>query len=121
MGLPILFVVVSVAELAVLAAVEGRIGLGATLLAILVTGVVGAALVRRQGLGTLAAIRRQMQDGVFPGRELAHAALVLVGGALLLTPGFLTDAAGLALMVPAAREAVRKRSARYLRDRVSIR
>ncbi len=92
MSLPVIFVAVSVIELLVLAAVEDRIGLGPTLAIILFTGILGASLVRSQGFGVLSRVRRQMNQGTFPGRELAHGALVLVGGALLLTPGFITDA-----------------------------
>jgi UPF0716 protein FxsA len=118
MSLPVIFVTVSVVELLVLAAVEDRIGLGPTLAIILLTGVVGASLVRSQGFSVFARARLQMSQGAFPGRELAHGALVLIGGALLLTPGFLTDALGFALMVPAFREVVRVRGTRFLQRRV---
>lgn len=118
MSLPFIFVTVSVVELLVLAAVEDRIGLGPTLAIILITGVVGASLVRSQGFSVFTRARLQMSQGTFPGRELAHGALVLIGGALLLTPGFLTDALGFALMVPAFREVVRVRGTRFLRRRV---
>ena len=113
MSLPVIFVTVSVVELLVLAAVEDRIGLGPTLAIILFTGILGASLVRGQGFGVLARARNQMSQGTFPGRELAHGALVLVGGALLLTPGFLTDALGFALMVPWFREVVRVRGTTF--------
>jgi len=117
MSLPVLFVTVSVVELFILAAVEDRIGLGPTLAVILLTGVVGASLVRRQGFGVLTRLRTQIAQGVFPGRELAHGALVLIGGALLLTPGFLTDTLGFALMIPAFREQVRRRGTGFLQRR----
>jgi UPF0716 protein FxsA len=120
MTLPIIFVTVSVVELLVLAAVGDRIGLGPTLVIILLTGILGASLVRSQGFGVLARARNQMGQGVFPGRELAHGALVLIGGALLLTPGFLTDALGFALMVPTFRELVRRRGTRVLQRRVPL-
>lgn len=116
-----LFVAVSVAELAVLAAVERRLGLGATLLLIFVTGVLGASLVRAQGLGVLGTVRRQLGEGVFPGREIAHGAIILAAGLLLLTPGFLTDAIGLALMVPAVREKARQGGMRFVQRRVGRR
>ena len=121
MGLPFIFVTVSVVELMVLAAVENRIGLGPTLAVILLTGIVGASLVRSQGFSVFVRARDQISQGVFPGRELAHGALVLVGGALLLTPGFLTDAVGFALMVPTFRELVRKRGIRFAQRRASFR
>jgi UPF0716 protein FxsA len=117
MSLPVIFVVVSVVELLVLAAVEDRIGLGPTLGLILFTGILGASLVRRQGFSVFAQVRDQMSRGAFPGRELAHGALVLVGGAFLLTPGFLTDVLGFALMMPAFRELVRVRGTRFLQRR----
>lgn len=118
MSLPFIFVTVSVAKLLVLAAVEDRIGLGPTLGIILFTGILGAWLVRSQGFGVFARARLQMSQGSFPGRELAHGALVLVGGTLLLTPGFITDALGFALMVPAVRELVRVRGASFLQRRL---
>lgn len=121
MSLPLIFITVSVVELLVLAAVENRIGLGPTLAIILVTGILGASLVRRQGFNVFARARLQISQGTFPGRELAHGALVLVGGALLLTPGFLTDALGFALMAPAFREAVRVRGTRFMQRRVTFR
>lgn len=121
MSLPLIFVSVSVVEILVLAAVEDRIGLGPTLAIILFTGILGASLVRSQGFGVLARARNQMSQGMFPGRELAHGALVLVGGALLLTPGFLTDGLGFALMVPAFREIVRRRGTGFLQRRAPLR
>ncbi len=121
MGLPLLFVAVSVVELMVLAAVENRVGLPATLAAIVLTGVLGATLVRAQGFRVVGQARDQLRGGVFPGRELAHGAMVLVGGVFLITPGFLTDGLGLALMVPAFRELVRAGGVRYLERRARAR
>ena len=118
--LVLLFIVVPIAELYVLMAVEDRIGLGTTLLAILITAVVGASMLRRQGTATMAAIRRQTSVGQFPGKDLAHGGILLVAGGLLLTPGFITDAVGFALLVPAIREIVRLRLAQYFRERTVI-
>ncbi|MDF1597750.1 MAG: FxsA family protein [Acidimicrobiia bacterium] len=114
------FIVVPVAELYVLMSVEGRIGLAATLGAILLTAIVGAGLLRRQGMATMSAIRRQTATGQFPGRDLAHGGILLFAGGLLLTPGFITDAVGFALLVPAIREVVRLRLAQYFRERTII-
>ena len=118
--LVLLFIVVPIAELFLLMAVEDRIGLGTTLLAILLTAVLGASLLRRQGTATMAAIRRQTSVGRFPGKDLAHGGILLVAGGLLLTPGFITDAVGFALLVPAIREIVRLRLAQYFRERTVI-
>ena len=113
---PALFVLVPAAELAVILVVENRIGWPASIAVIVGTGLLGAFLVRRQGASAYAAVRTTLESGVVPGKEMAHAALVLVGGAFLLTPGFLTDAAGFSLMVPAVREVVRLRAASLARQ-----
>lgn len=118
--LVLLFIAVPIAELFVLVAVEDRIGLGTTVAAILLTAVLGASLLRRQGGATMSAIRGQISSGQFPGKDLAHGGLLLFAGGLLLTPGFLTDAVGFALMVPAVRELVRIRLAGFFRNRTVI-
>lgn len=121
MALPVLFLAIPLAELVVLAAVENRFGLATTIGLIVLTGLLGAYLVRRQGLALLGQVRAELQRGAFPGQELGHGALLLLGGALLLTPGFLTDAVGLALMAPSFRELVRLRVRWYLDGRAVIR
>lgn len=118
--LVILFVLVPIAELALFLRISDAVGLGPTLLFVLVTAVIGAALVRRQGISVMNQVRAQLAGGGFPGRQLAHGAMVLVGGALLLTPGFLTDAIGFSLMVPAVREALRRAGERWMRNRTTI-
>ena len=114
------FIVVPIAELYLLMTVEGRIGLGATLGAILFTAVLGAYLLKKQGRATMAAIRAQTASGQFPGRDLAHGGILLFAGGLLLTPGFITDAVGFALLVPAIREVIRLRLAQHFRERTII-
>lgn len=114
------FIVVPIAELYLLMTVEGRIGLGATLAAILFTAVLGAYLLKRQGRATMSAIRTQTASGQFPGKDLAHGGILLFAGGLLLTPGFLTDTVGFALLVPAIREVVRLRLAQHFRERTII-
>ena len=99
---------------------QDRIGLGTTIGIVLATGVAGAWLVRRQGMRTWSAAREQFGLGQLPNRELAHGAMILFGGALLLTPGFLTDAVGFSLMVPPVREFVRSVVTRRMADRVIV-
>lgn len=118
--LALAFFTVSVAELVVLVLVEGRIGLLNTLLLILLTGVVGAYLVTRQGLGVARAVRDDFRRGVFPGRQLAHGAMILVGGAFLFTPGLITDTTGLLLMTPPVRDVLWRWGARYFRRRLRV-
>ena len=79
------------------------VGLAITIGTILLTGVIGAWLARTQGLGIVRSIGRCLEKGESPGQALLEGALVLVGGAMLLTPGFVTDAVGLSLLVPASR------------------
>lgn len=118
--LMLLFIGVPIAELAIFVAVSDRVGLGTTLMVVVVTAVIGAALVRQQGLSVLTRFRTELAAGGLPGRQLAHGAMVLVGGALLLTPGFLTDAIGFSLMVPAVREAIRRVAEQWIRRRTII-
>lgn len=112
------FIVVPILELVLFVYVERRIGLGWLVFGIFVTAVAGAFLVRQQGFSVWRRLQSDLASGMLPGRGLVHGALVLVGGALLLTPGFLTDAVGFALMVPPVREGLRRLGARLLQRRV---
>ena len=98
------FVVVPLVELALLVQVGRWVGLWPTIGLVLLTGIVGGALARAQGLRTLARIQAEMAQGRMPGRALLDGAAILGGGALLLTPGVLTDVVGFALLVPFARK-----------------
>ncbi|MCY4371069.1 MAG: FxsA family protein [bacterium] len=114
------FLTVPILELLLFIYVEGRVGLARLLIAIVITAVLGAFLVRQQGFVVLSRLRADVASGVMPGRQLVHGALVLVGGALLLTPGFLTDAIGFALMIPSVREGLRRLGSRLFRQRIII-
>jgi UPF0716 protein FxsA len=116
----LLFVVTPIAEIGVFIVVGGRIGILPTLAIVFVTAIIGASLVSRQGRGELVRARHTIMNGGFPGRELAHGAMILVAGALLLTPGFLTDAVGFALLVPTFREGLRRFLARRFNDGVIV-
>lgn len=114
----IAFVVVSTVEVVVFTMAWTTIGPAWTIGLTLLTGVVGSYLVRWQGLGVIASVRRSLDEGRFPGRELSHGVMVLVGGALLLTPGFLTDVVGFALMVPMVRDVISRVAEGRLRSRI---
>lgn len=103
--LPFLIFLVPILEIATFVVVGSHIGVLATLLLVMATSVAGAALLRIQGLGTLARIRAQVDRGALPDRELAHGAMIFVAGLLLLMPGFLTDVVGLLLFIPPVRDA----------------
>ncbi len=97
------FIIVPIAELVVIGQVSARIGLGFTLALLLVDSLIGAVLIRREGRRAWRAFRRALEEVRWPGDEVAQGALVLVGGALLLTPGFLTDVVGLLAVLPPTR------------------
>jgi UPF0716 protein FxsA len=116
----LVFLIVPVIELLLFIWIQERIGLGPTLLGVIVTAIIGAALVRRQGLSVWRQFQMELGSGGMPARQLAHGAMVLFGGALLLTPGYLTDAVGFVLMVPAVREAIRRIGVRVVKARTVI-
>jgi UPF0716 protein FxsA len=116
----LLFILVPPVEIGLFIAIGGRIGLWPTMAIVLVTAVVGANLVSRQGRGEMARLQSEFGSGQFPAKSLAHGAMILVAGALLITPGFLTDAVGFALLSPQIRELLRKWGARRLSNRVTV-
>jgi len=107
----ILFIAIPLLELALLIKIGTLIGTFNTILLILITGILGAALTKQQGLGVITRIREDMALGRVPSDELFNGVCILVGGFLLLTPGLLTDALGFSLLIPSARQGIKK----YLR------
>jgi len=105
--LVLVFVVVQILEIYLLIQVGHAIGGWQTLVVLLLDSILGAALVRHQGRQTWRAFRRALEDKRMPAREVADGALVLVGGTLLLTPGFLSDIVGLLFLLPPTRAALR--------------
>ena len=99
----LVFIAVPVAEIAVFIQVGDLIGLWPTLAAIVATAVVGTAILRRQGIAVLRDARRSIDDGGLPIRPVVHGLFLVIAGALLLTPGFLTDGVGFLLLVPTVR------------------
>ena len=94
------------AEIAGFVVIGGRIGVLATILWVVLTAMLGLALIRRQGLDALGRARAALRRGESPTAELADAALVSLAGVLLLLPGFVTDAFGLVLALPPVRRRV---------------
>lgn len=117
--LALLFIVIPLAELALLIQVGRAVGLGPTVLLVLATGVGGAALARREGLRTLAAIQAELGRGTLPGASLLDGAAILFGGALLLTPGILTDLVGLSLLLPVTRRWFAARMRRWFEGQLA--
>jgi UPF0716 protein FxsA len=113
-----LLIVVPLAELAVMIAVGQWIGIWETIALLLVVSLAGAWLVKRQGLSAWRRIRTEMRAGQVPAAAVLDGALVLIAGALLLLPGFLTDILALCLLVPAVRGFIRRFGARRITRRV---
>jgi len=102
----LIFVGLPIIEIALFIEVGGAIGLVPSLLIVLLSAVAGTAIIRLQGLRALDRLRTSVQEGGDPVGPIAHGALVLVAGVLLLLPGFFTDALGLLLLIPVVRAQV---------------
>lgn len=116
MRLFLLFLLVPLIEIALFVQIGGAIGLFPTLAIVILTAVVGTLLVRSQGLAVLSQLQSSMSELKDPTEPLVHGAMILFSGALLLTPGFFTDAVGLSFMIPNVRSAV----FRFMKDRVAV-
>lgn len=114
MPLLFVFILVPVTELYLLLKLGSVIGLGWTLLLILTTAFVGMTLLRSQGLATLFRAGERMRQGEIPMQELAEGFLLALAGALLITPGLLTDVVGFTLLAPIARRLFARRVSQIL-------
>lgn len=108
MLLLLIFIAVPIIEIALFIQVGGAIGTPWTLAIVLITAIVGTMLLRTQGFQTMANLQASIGKGENPVTHIAHGALILVAGVVLLTPGFFTDAVGLALLIPPIRAFVIK-------------
>ena len=118
MPLFLAFLLVPLIEIGLFIQVGGWIGLWPTLGIVILTAVLGAVMVRSQGRQALEGLRGSVRNLEDPTRPLAHGAMILFSGALLLTPGFFTDAVGFALLVPGVRDALMRQVVRRLNLRV---
>ncbi|MDU9006048.1 FxsA family protein [Sedimentitalea todarodis] len=110
------FLLVPLIEIGLFIQVGGLIGLWPTLAIVVLTAILGTSLVRSQGRVAMGELRSSFADLNDPTEPLAHGAMILVSGVLLLTPGFFTDAVGFALLMPPVRRAV----FRFVRSRVEV-
>jgi UPF0716 protein FxsA len=115
------FIGVPLVEIAVFIQIGGWIGLMPTLALVVLTAVLGTWQLRAQGLATLLRARDQVDRGALPARELFDGACLLVAGALLLTPGFVTDTAGFLLFLPLIRDKLRVLLAHYVQSSMQAR
>lgn len=116
MWLLLAFIAIPLIEITLFIKVGGIIGLGWTLAIVLLTAVAGTWLVRMQGAMAMASLRGSLQDMRDPREPLAHGALILMAGVLLISPGFFTDTLGILLLIPPVRAAV----LRFLSRRVTV-
>ena len=102
------FVLIPLVELILLMKMAELTSIAHTILLVIVTGVIGSYLARREGLMTLNRFQMAMNEGRMPSREIQDGLMIVFAAALLLTPGLLTDAVGFTLLIPAGRELVRR-------------
>jgi UPF0716 protein FxsA len=103
-----LFIAVPILELWVIIEVGGLIGVLPTIALLFAMSLLGATLLRHQGRGAWRRFNNALTERRFPGREVADGLMITIGGALLLTPGFITDAVGLLLLIPPTRAIARR-------------
>ncbi|PSQ63416.1 MAG: hypothetical protein BRD31_05530 [Bacteroidetes bacterium QH_2_64_26] len=114
----LLFLLTPAIELALLIQVDRFIGFWPTIGLIIVTGIVGSHLARREGLSTWQRLNERLQRGDLPGAELADGVIILVAGALLITPGILTDVIGFVGLIPFTRRRIRGLAMRWFRRKM---
>lgn len=103
---PLLFIIIPVIEIYLLITVGGYIGAFWTVMLVIATAVIGVNLLRYQGLATLGRAQKSMAQGMMPAMEMMEGLCLAVGGALLITPGFITDSIGFICLIPATRRAL---------------
>ncbi len=116
--LVILFLIVPVTELYILIEVGKKIGSLTTIGVIILTGTIGAYLVKSQGFMILRKIQNDLNEGIMPGDSLIQGAIILAGGILLLTPGFVTDILGFIFLMPVSRNIVKKYLLKWLKGKI---
>lgn len=116
----ILFLTIPILELFVFLLVGQRIGIPMTLAIIIFTAVLGSYLTKSQGLKAIAKYQESLAQGRLPHEAIIESLLILIAGALLITPGFLTDSIGFALLVPSVRAYIRGRVEKSLKERIHL-
>ena len=121
MRLILLFVILPLVELMILLKLADLITGLWTFVLVVVTGIIGASLARRQGWSVLRRIQEETQRGQMPTTSLVDALMIFVAGALLITPGILTDVFGFSLLIPACRAFYRAHLISWFQNRVEVR
>jgi UPF0716 protein FxsA len=114
----LLFTIVPFIELTFLIEIGSHIGTFNTIMVVVVTGIIGAFMARIAGVAVLLKIQDNLREGIFPKDELFDGVLILISGALLLTPGLLTDALGFFLLIPFGRLVVKRWIKEIIKKRI---
>ncbi len=115
----LLFTVTPVVELALLIHIGGHIGSWNTVAIVVLTGAAGALLARTQGFSTLYRIQQNVNSGTMPGDEILSGIMILCGGLLFLTPGFITDFIGFFMLIPYTRNLLKQQVSRKLQKMIN--
>lgn len=115
------FIVVPVVEIFMITQVASQLGWFSTIVLVIGVSLVGAMLVKREGLSVIRRVREATSKGKMPTNELADGAMIFFASALMLTPGFITDFVGLALLIPPIRAILRPPVISFFRSRLEVR
>jgi UPF0716 protein FxsA len=118
--LVLLFIIVPIAELYVIIQVGGLIGVGPTLVLLLLDAIVGSWLLKHEGRAAWRRFNQALAERRLPGKEVADGFLVILGGALLIAPGFITDIFGILFLLPPTRAVARRLLRRFTVGRVAV-
>ena len=116
----LIFTIVPALELGLLIYAGNKIGLLNTIAIVILTAIVGSFMVRQEGMNVAYRFRLNLENGVFPSEEIMDGAMVLVAGALLLTPGFFTDIIGLLMVIPSSRDIIKNVIKRYIKKNFTL-
>ncbi len=116
----LLFTLVPLIELALLIKLGQMTNVATTIGIVILTGIIGAYLARREGIKAWRRLEKSMREGVSPADELIDALLILIAGAVLITPGLLTDLFGFGLLIPPVRKWFRNKLSRHFHSRIMI-
>lgn len=114
------FIIIPIVELQLLLIVHDEIGFGNTLFLVLLTGIIGVNLAKREGFTLLKQIQEKLAKGMMPTDELLNGVIILVGGVLLITPGVLTDLFGFTCLIPLFRNVYSSLILRLFKNKVSV-
>jgi UPF0716 protein FxsA len=115
----LIFALIPVIELSLLIKIGSIIGTFNTIAIVILTAIIGAYLVKLEGLGIMYRIQQNMQEGIFPAEELINGMMILMAGALLLTPGFFTDVIGFLMVFPVSRRVIKRIARHYIEKKIS--